>query len=200
MTKRHLSDEIFRALDAPDAADISRSQQDVREWFAKVAPPVWWDVVESPIGVLYLAATPRGLCRVDFFGDQAGFLARLDPLAFAEQSPRALAHASTQLGEYFLGDRRVFDLPLDLEHVPAFQRNVLRTALSIPAGRVWTYQQLAQAIGKPKASRAVGQALGHNPVPIVIPCHRVIGSDGSLHGYAGGLERKRALLQLEGAL
>jgi O-6-methylguanine DNA methyltransferase len=184
----------------PSSADIARSRAEVNGWFAQTAPPIWWDVLQSPIGVLYLAASPRGLCRVDFFGSEDSFLAHLDRLAHAERSPEALALITTQLTEYFLKQRRVFDFPLDLEHVAPFQRSVLQTALRIPVGVVWTYQQVAQAVGKPKASRAVGQALGHNPVPIVVPCHRVIGSDGSLHGYAGGLECKRVLLQLEGAL
>jgi O-6-methylguanine DNA methyltransferase len=200
MNKQRLSDMLRGAAEVPSCDDVARSRGDVDGWFAQTAPTIWWDVVESPIGVLYLAASPRGLCRIDFFGSEDGFLARLDPLAHAECSPKALAQVTTQLTEYFLQKRRVFDLLLDLEHVPPFQRSVLQTALRIPAGVVWTYQQVAQAVGKPKASRAVGQALGHNPVPIVIPCHRVIGSDGSLHGYAGGLDRKRLLLQLEGAL
>ncbi len=199
MNEQRLSDMLHSAAGNPSLADVARSREGVEEWLAQIAPPIWWDVVESPIGVLYVAASPRGLCRVDFFGDQTGFLAHLDPLARAERKPEALAHVATQLAEYFSQKRRVFDLPLDLEHVAPFQRSVLQTALRIPVGMVWTYQQVAQAVGKPKASRAVGQALGRNPVPIVIPCHRVIGSDGSLHGYAGGLDRKRLLLQLEGA-
>ncbi len=200
MNENRLSDKLRSAMEQPLPADLARSRGAVREWFAQTAPPIWWDVLETPIGVLYLAASPRGLCRVDFFGSQADFLARLDPLAHAERNPEMLARVATQLTEYFRQERRAFDLPLDLEAVPPFQRSVLQTALRIPVGNVWTYQQVAQAVGKPKASRAVGQALGHNPVPIVVPCHRVIGSDGSLHGYAGGLDRKRRLLQLEGAL
>ncbi|MBN1310430.1 MAG: methylated-DNA--[protein]-cysteine S-methyltransferase [Anaerolineae bacterium] len=180
--------------------DITRSRQSIDGWFAQVAPPIWWDAFESPIGVLYLAASTRGLCRIDLFGDWGNFLARLDPLARTERNPKVLAPVTAQLAEYFGQERRKFDITIDLEHVASFQRGVLKTALSIPSGSVWTYQRVAQEIGKPKASRAVGQALGRNPIPIVVPCHRVIGSDGSLHGYAGGLERKRMLLELEGAL
>lgn len=200
MNEQRLSDMLRSVAEQPASADVARSRREVEGWFALIAPPIWWDVVESPIGMLHLAATPCGLSRIDFFGSEEAFLARLDPLAHAERSPEALAQVTTQLAEYFRGQRQVFDLPLDLEAIPPFQRSVLQTAVRIPAGMVWTYQQVAQAVGKPKASRAVGQALGHNPVPIVVPCHRVIGSDGSLHGYAGGLERKRMLLQLEGAL
>lgn len=199
MNEQQMSDKLRRAAGQPSPDTVARSRRGVEEWFAQAAPPIWWDRVESPIGTLYLAASPRGLCRVDFFGSEEGFLTRLDPLARAERSPGQLARVTTQLTEYFSQQRRVFDLPIDLEPVAPFQRSVLQTALRIPVGSVWTYQQVAQAIGKPKASRAVGQALGRNPVPVVVPCHRVIGSDGSLHGYAGGLERKRLLLQLEGA-
>ena len=200
MKEQRLPSTFSQVTGTPHSTDIAHSRQNIDEWFVKTASPVWWDAFESPIGVLYLAASPRGLCRVDFFGDQADFLARLDPLARTEQNPKALASITTQLAEYFARKRREFDIALDLEHVAPFQRSVLQTALGIPAGLVWTYQQVAQAVGKPKASRAVGQALGHNPIPIVVPCHRVIGSDGSLHGYAGGLDRKRLLLELEGAL
>jgi methylated-DNA-[protein]-cysteine S-methyltransferase len=200
MKEQRTSETLYRMADVPSAVDVARSRQDVDSWFALAAPLIWWNVVESPIGPLHLAASSRGLCRVDFFGNRETFLASLDPLARTEHNSDVLAPVEKQLAEYFSRKRSKFDLAIDLEPVPVFQRNVLQTALGIPAGTVWTYQQVAQAIGKPTASRAVGQALGHNPVPIIIPCHRVVGSDGSLHGYAGGLERKRVLLQLEGAL
>ena len=200
MNEKRLPDKLREAAGTPPLTDTARSRQNIDEWFGLTAPSIWWDELESPIGILYLAASPRGLCRIDFFGDQESFLGHLDPLARTEHNSKALASVTTQLTEYFAQERRQFDLTLDLEHIAPFQRSVLQTALSIPAGLVWTYQQVAQTIGKPKASRAVGQALGRNPLPIVIPCHRVIGSDGSLHGYAGGLERKRMLLELEGAL
>jgi methylated-DNA-[protein]-cysteine S-methyltransferase len=106
-----------------------------------------------------------------------------------------------QVREYLDGKRTKFDLPLDMTTMTDFQRQVLSAALKIPRGKWLTYGEVAKAIGRPQASRAVGQALGHNPVPIVIPCHRVLGSDGSLHGYSGGggIQTKAWLLQLEGA-
>jgi O-6-methylguanine DNA methyltransferase len=174
----------------------------VQNWFAQTAPLIEWDIVESPLGPLYIAASERGLCSVGFGVSRADFLAGLDPLARTEQSPPALTPIAEQLQAYFAGARTSFDLPLDLSRLTPFQLSVLQAARRIPSGAVWTYGQVARAIGKPRASRAVGQALGRNPVPIVIPCHRVVASDGSLGGYSGGggLDSKRLLLHLEGAL
>jgi O-6-methylguanine DNA methyltransferase len=126
----------------------------------------------------------------------------LEPTARTEHDPGALAPIVAQLQEYFAGKRLQFDARLNLESLTSFQQRVLQAAQGIPAGTVWTYGQLAQSIGRPRASRAVGQALGRNPVPIIVPCHRVIASDGSLGGYSGGggLDSKRWLLRLEGAL
>jgi len=149
---------------------------------------------------LALAATESGLNRVGFNQPEASFFAQLDRMARTERDPRAIAEIAGQLAEYFAGRRTVFDLALDWGGVGAFQRRALEAALSIPFGQTFTYQQVAQAIGKPKSSRAVGQAMARNPIPVVVPCHRVLGSDGSLHGYAGGLERKAILLKLEGAM
>jgi methylated-DNA-[protein]-cysteine S-methyltransferase len=180
---------------------VAGSRRRVHNWFAQTAPLIRWDVTESPLGPLYIAASAQGLCNVDFGVSRADFLNRLDPLARIEQDPAALALVAAQLRAYFAGDRCRFDLPLDLGRTTPFQRSVLQTARRIPPGTVWTYGQVARAIGKPKASRAVGQALGRNPIPIVIPCHRVVASDGGLGGYSGGgLESKRLLLRLEGVL
>lgn len=182
----------------PDLADVARSRQTVQEWFERTAPLIQWAALDSPVGPLFFAATSAGVCRVSFVGDEDRFLAMLDPLARTERSEASLRRVADQLAEYFNGGRRIFDLPLDWSGIHPFQRSVLETALRIAPGTVWTYHQVAQAIGRPKASRAVGQALGANPIPVVIPCHRVIASDGNLRGYAGGLERKRILLALEG--
>jgi O-6-methylguanine DNA methyltransferase len=198
MMTEPITRDLNEAIGAPARDDVARAHTEITAWFARTAPTIRWDVVETPVGPIYLALTDRGLCRLDFNQPQAEFLTRLDPLAHAERDPQALAQFAGQLGEYFAGKRRTFDVPIDLRQVKPFQRRVLETALQIPAGSVWTYQQVAKAIGKPKASRAVGQALARNPVAIFVPCHRVLASDGSLHGYAGGLERKRMLLQLEG--
>ena len=142
------------------------------------------------------------MCKLDFGVNQADFLSRLDPLARTERNPVALEPIAAQLRAYFADARTEFDVSLDLDRLTPFQRSVLMTARRIPPGTVWTYGQVAQTIGKPRASRAVGQALGRNPMPIVIPCHRVVASDGGLGGYSGGggLASKRWLLRLEGAL
>lgn len=193
---------LREAVGTPSEGAVSESRRWVRNWFVQTAPLVQWDVVESPLGPLYIATSERGLCSVGFGVSQADFLSELDPLARTEQNPSTLTPIAEQLQAYFAGARASFDLPLDLGRLTLFQRSVLQVARRIPAGTVWTYRQVARAIGKPRASRAVGQALGRNPVPIVIPCHRVVASDGSLGGYSGGggLGSKRLLLHLEGAL
>ena len=193
---------LREAAGTPPEGGVSESHRRVQNWFAQIAPLIQWDIVESPLGPLYIAASERGLYSVGFGVSQAGFLSGLDPLARTEQSQPALMPIAEQLQAYFAGVRTSFDLPLDLSQLTPFQRSVLQAARRIPSGAVWTYGQVARAIGKPRASRAVGQALGRNPVPIVIPCHRVVASDGSLGGYSGGggLDSKKLLLHLEGAL
>lgn len=195
---RQLSESVWTP---PDDA-LSQSRRRVGDWFVQTSPLIQWDVVESPLGPIYIAASARGVCRVNFGVSLDAFLDRLDALARTERDPAALEPMTRQLREYFAGGRSRFDLPVDLRQLSSFQTRVLQTARGIPAGTVWTYGQVAQTMGKPRASRAVGQALGHNPVPIIIPCHRVIASDGSLGGYSGGggLNSKRLLLRLEGAL
>ncbi len=159
--------------------------------------------VESPIGSLLVAVTPRGLVRVAFEDEDRDLV--LDDLA-RRVSPRILAAAAAtdevrrQLDQYFEGGRRRFDVRVDRRLMTAFTRQVLRRTARVGFGEVATYGQIAAAIGRPRAARAVGAALGANPVPIVVPCHRVIGSSGSLIGYAGGLDRKTTLLRLEGSL
>ncbi|GAB4467756.1 MAG: methylated-DNA--[protein]-cysteine S-methyltransferase [Anaerolineae bacterium] len=161
-----------------------------------------WGCIDSPLGDLYLAVSNAGLAYLDFGCDQAAFLEGLDPRAEVIHDPAAVEPYAAQVRAYFAGERHDFDLPVDLSRLTDFQRAVLAAAGAIPPGEVRTYQQLAQAIDRPQAARAVGAALAHNPIPLVIPCHRVIGSDGGLHGYggAGGLETKKRLLQMEGAL
>ncbi len=156
----------------------------------------------SPIGPLYVAATDLGLAHVAFGESVETFLSRLDPLAHIAHDPKAAAPYLAPLRAYFERGPVPFDVPIDLSEVPPFRRSALQFIRRIPAGEVWTYKQVAEALGKPKASRAVGQAMASNPVPIVIPCHRVVGSDGSLTGYGGGggIPTKRWLLHFEGAL
>ncbi|GGK01272.1 methylated-DNA--protein-cysteine methyltransferase [Luteimonas terricola] len=151
--------------------------------------------MDTPIGVLTLAADDIGLCRIDFpppppppAGEE-----------WLEGSNDVLVETRRQLEEYFAGKRRDFDLPLS-PHGTDFQRNVWATLAAIPYGRTWSYRDLALRIGKPSAMRAVGAANGRNPLPIVLPCHRVIGADGSLTGFGGGLPTKAFLLRLEGSL
>lgn len=191
--------QLKGALAAPPAEATVASRRRIETWFASVAPVVQWDVIDSPLGPLYLAAREGRLCSVGFGVDEATFLAGLDPLARTERDVPTLAPIAAQMRAYFGDPGRPFDVPVDLARTTAFQRRVLTTIRRIPVGAVWTYSQVATEIGNPKASRAVGQALGRNPVPIVIPCHRVIASDGSLGGYSagGGLASKRLLLRLE---
>jgi methylated-DNA-[protein]-cysteine S-methyltransferase len=151
---------------------------------------------ESPLGPMIVAATARGLAGVWFEGQRH----LPDSSAWPhEPAHPVLTQAVAQLREYFAGQRTTFDLPLDLQGGTAFQQSVWQALLSIPRGGTTSYGVLSQRIGKPAAVRAVGAAVGRNPLSIVVPCHRVLGADGSLTGYAGGLERKTALLQLEGA-
>jgi methylated-DNA-[protein]-cysteine S-methyltransferase len=194
--------QLKEAVSGPPDGAVAESRRRVADWFAGAAPLIEWDVIDSPLGPLFLAASNRGLCSVDFGLSEAGFLAELDPLACTERSPAALAPIARQLRDYFEGTRSEFEVAVDLSRLTPFQVSVLQAVRTIPAGTVWTYGQMARAIGKPQASRAVGQALGRNPVPVVVPCHRVIASDGSLGGYSGGggLVSKRLLLNLEGAL
>ncbi len=151
----------------------------------------------SPLGPMLVAATDKGLAGVWFEGQR--HMPDTTGWPQATKHP-VLVKAIRQLDEYFAGKRSDFDLPLDLHGGTAFQQSVWAALLKIPSGATTSYGDLSGRIGKPSAVRAVGAAVGRNPVSIVVPCHRVLGSDGSLTGYAGGLERKSALLQLEGAL
>lgn len=207
MTIKHSSREIQMkrrlrvAIGSPPAQAVSQSRALVLDWFAGTAPLIQWGEMSSPLGRLFVAVNRRGLCAIDFGRGESEFLQRLDPRSRLEKNPQAVAQALEQLGEYFSGTRFYFKLLVDLSALTPFQRNVLQTACRIVPGQVWTYHQVAQEMGRPKSSRPVGQALARNPIPIVIPCHRVIASDGSLGGYSGGsgLEAKRWLLRLEGA-
>ncbi len=163
---------------------------------------VGFDVIDSPIGDLLVAASDRGLASIWFDPDPEDDLERLARIGGPRvlRSPRAVADARRELDEYFAGRRRAFDLSLDLRALPAFTLEVLDQLARVPYGETTTYGALAARVGHPRAARAVGTVMNHNRIPIVLPCHRVVGSTGSLTGYAGGLDRKTALLQLEGAL
>jgi methylated-DNA-[protein]-cysteine S-methyltransferase len=154
-----------------------------------------YDLVETRVGTLLVAATERGICRISFSADVEALAAAVGPRVL--RVPERLSEARRQLAEYFAGERQSFELALDLRAAP-FQEAVLTELARVPYGEVATYGELARRIGRPRAARAVGGALNRNPIPIVLPCHRVVGAAGALVGYAGGLDRKRVLLELEG--
>ena len=162
---------------------------------------IGYDIVESPIGELLVAASDRGVASIWFDPDPADDLDRLARIGGPRvlRSPRSVDHARRELDEYFAGKRRSFDLPLDLRAMPPFTLEVLGELARVPYGETTTYGALAQRVGHPRAARAVGTVMNRNRIPIVLPCHRVVGATGSLTGYAGGLDRKETLLELEGA-
>ena len=160
---------------------------------------VSFDVADTQIGPLLLAVTERGLCRISFDPEpdrETETLARTFGVRVL-RAPRELDPVRRELDEYFEGRRRDFDLPLDLRGREGFSRDILERLAMVPYGEVTTYKSLAVEAGNPRAARAVGTIMNRNPIPIVLPCHRVVGSNGSLVGYGGGLERKRLLLDLE---
>ncbi len=154
-------------------------------------------VIGSPLGHIILATTEQGLAGV-------WFEAQRHLHDMSDWRPDAghpvLCNAAAQLGAYFAGERNDFDMPLDLSHGTAFQQVIWQALLQIPYGKTISYGALGKLIGNPAAVRAVGAAVGRNPISLIVPCHRVIGSNGALTGYAGGLHRKTALLTLEGAM
>jgi methylated-DNA-[protein]-cysteine S-methyltransferase len=162
---------------------------------------VAYATTDSPLGPLLLAGTDRGLVRVAYldFSDRDAVLQsladRVSPRML--ESPRRLDEPRRELDDYFGGRRRAFDLPLDWRLMSDFTRRILTATAAIPYGSVSTYGAVAREAGSPRGSRAAGNALGSNPIPIVIPCHRVLHAGGGIGGYTGGLERKRALLAIE---
>ena len=148
-----------------------------------------WDIYESPLGPLTLVGRPGVLTGLRF--PRTG-----EPLDEADRAPGLFTDAVEQLEEYFDGRRRQFDLVLELAGTP-FQQRVWTALRAIPYGTTRSYTEVGEAIDRPDRVRAVGAAVGRTPVPIIVPCHRVVGADGSLTGYGGGLHRKRALLDLE---
>ena len=163
---------------------------------------VTYDFASTPIGTLLVAASERGLCRITFDPEPDRELEQLARSLGARvlRVPGQLDDVRRQLDEYFGGRRTSFQLAVDVSRVGPFQQEVLRELSRVPYGRTTTYGTLARRAGRPAAARAVGTVMNRNPIPIVLPCHRVIGSTGKLVGYGGGLERKEALLRLEGVL
>jgi methylated-DNA-[protein]-cysteine S-methyltransferase len=159
--------------------------------------------IDSPFGTLHAATTKRGLVRVAF--PEESIESVLEALARGlspriVEAPASLEPIKRELDEYFAGRRRTFEIPLDWSLIGPFGRRVLHTTAEIPYGGYLSYAEVASEAGSPRGSRAAGNALGANPIPIVIPCHRVLRTGGAIGGYGGGLDRKRYLLELEGVL
>jgi len=201
-----VTDDLERRLAAgtPGAAfDLDRLRAAITHRAAEEGLiDVAYGAYDSPIGALTVMVSDRGLVRVSYPGD--GIAAQLEELA-DRVSPRILEAAALtdqvrrQLDEYFDGTRRSFDVKIDWRLVRGFAREVLAVTSAIPFGSVSTYGEVAARAGSPRAYRAAGNALGSNPIPIVVPCHRVLHAGGGLGGYSGGLDRKRYLLNLEEA-
>jgi methylated-DNA-[protein]-cysteine S-methyltransferase len=194
---------LLSALSAVDADAVER----LHDRLATAARDaglldVAYRTVDSPVGPLLLAATDAGLVRVAFATEDhervlADLAARISPRVL--RAPARLDAAARELDDYFSGRRRVFDLPLDLRLARGFRRSVLTHLPDIGYGTTASYAVLAAAAGSPRAVRAVGTACATNPLPVVVPCHRVVRSDGALGQYVGGVEAKHSLLVLEGA-
>jgi methylated-DNA-[protein]-cysteine S-methyltransferase len=187
------------ALDLPaETPDLSARAEE--EGLLDVA----YTSVDSPLGPLMVAATRDGLVRVsytEFRGEEATLeelARRVSPRVL--EAPARLDPVRRELDEYFEGRREHFDVPIDWSHLAGFTREVLRATAKIGFGEVSTYAGVAAAAGSPRAVRAAGNALGANPMPVVVPCHRVLRTGGTLGGYTGGLEKKEFLLRLEGRM
>ena len=162
---------------------------------------IGFDIVDSPVGPLFVAASEQGLAAISFDPEPDSQLERLARIAgpCVLRAARSVDGARRELDQYFEGKRRSFDLSLDLRALPSFTVSVLEELAHVPYGETTTYGALASRVGRPRAARAVGTVMNRNRIPIVLPCHRVVGSSGDLVGYAGGLDRKITLLELEGA-
>jgi methylated-DNA-[protein]-cysteine S-methyltransferase len=196
-------DAVYKSPPPEGAAD--QAIQKVRQQFlGQAEQEVIFDSLEgTSLGTIFIAVSSDGLTALNFGVSEAHFLADVEKLT-GTRPVRAPDHArevAEQVAAYLAGERTTFDLPVDLSSLTVFQRTVLEAATAVPRGEVTTYAEIARRIGRPKAYRAVGQALGRNPVPLVIPCHRVVAADGALTGYSGGggIETKARLLALEGA-
>ncbi len=197
-------DALELALTSAQAFERDRPLPDLSDLAADAGLlDVAYATVDSPVGTLLIATTGHGLVRLAYVdaGDEGAVLEELAGAVSPRvlSAPRRLDEPRRELDEYFSGARRRFDLPLDWRLTRGFGRRVLQATARIPYGSVSTYKQVATAAGSPRGSRAAGNALGTNPLPIIVPCHRVLHSDGGIGGYTGGLERKRLLLGVEGA-
>jgi methylated-DNA-[protein]-cysteine S-methyltransferase len=182
-------------------AAVARAREHLRAAFSRIGRPVVrFDVLRTPIGRVFVGMSDQGVCDVTLDDpDERDYRLRL-----ARHAPEVLRDrdvvelAATELEAYFQGRLSTFTVPVDLRGVTDFTRRVLRATRRIPFGTLLSYGDVASRIGSPRASRAVGGALGRNPVPIIVPCHRVIAHGGKLGGFTGGLDMKRTLLQIEG--
>ena len=168
------------------------------------AKPVWIGVLsQTPLGAIWAAGSPDGLVAVDLWGERDKFEAQVRKLTGVEPllAPARLETVFAQLAAYFQKTLTAFDLAIDWSVMTPFQETAMRAVCAVAYGRFVTYKEIAQQIGKPKAVRAVGRANATNPMPIIVPCHRILGADGKLHGYSapGGLETKAWLLRHEGS-
>lgn len=198
------NDDIVQILSAPvDAETLSRLHNRLAEQAERAdVLDVAYTVVESPVGQLLLAATERGLVRVAYASeDHARVLdtlaQKLSPRVL--RAPKRLDLAARELDEYFAGRRRIFDVPLDLSLSRGFRQLVQQQLPEIAYGQTRSYREVAELVGSPRAVRAVGTACATNPLPVVVPCHRVLRTDGTLGGYIGGPDAKTTLLHLEAA-
>lgn len=196
---------LDEVLAAPPEAVVHQAQTALRARLkTATAPALWYDqIAASPVGPLWVAVSEAGLVAVHYGAAAGAWLTGLRRRGYgaAEQSAAKTETVRRQIAEYLAGRRAAFETAVDWRGVTEFQRQVLEAALQVPRGQVLTYHAVAEQLGKPKAARAVGQALRRNPAPIVVPCHRVVAADGALRGYLGksGIQTKAWLLQLEGA-
>lgn len=200
----NLPDEVLAPLHADDSVVIDRLRARLAGDAADAGLlDVAYRTLDTPVGTLLLAATDSGLVRVAYAREDHDVVLqaladRISPRVLL--APRRLDPAAYQLEEYFSQRRRAFDIALDLRLAAGFRRDVLTHLGDIAYGHTGSYAQIAAAAGSPRAVRAVGSACATNPLPVVVPCHRVIRSDGALGEYVGGLDAKRTLLTLEGAV
>ena len=199
-----MTTELEQALERVGPVDASAAQERfLRRAIEEGLVDVAYAPVDSPVGELVAAVTPRGLVRLayeDGRGDAvlSELAARVSPRVI--EAPARLDDVRRQLDEYFEGRRESFDLGIDWTLARGFTRRVLQSTAKVPFGELATYREVASGAGNAAAVRAAGNALGANPMPIVVPCHRVVRTGGALGGYTGGVERKEYLLSLEGAL
>jgi methylated-DNA-[protein]-cysteine S-methyltransferase len=199
--------DLERALREANRPDPDRDERLAAELIRGAEGEGLLDVayaeIDSPVGPLLAAATPRGLVRITFPVEShetvlEQLAATISPRVL--ESPAKLDETRRELDRYFEGKLQEFELPLDWQLTRGFYRKVLRATARIPYGQTRSYSEMAKHAGSPRAVRATGTALGSNPLPIIVPCHRVLRSGGALGGYGGGLDTKQALLELEGAL